>query len=91
MNIARILYKAGRVCMAAVVGLWAIAAVSALIHQRSLSAEQQRLRIDALADENRTYCERWGFHEKTHEFNLCALDLDEIRQNERERLISVGF
>jgi hypothetical protein len=91
VDIARILYKAGRLFMWAFVGLWAAVAVWASINQPRSAAEQQRLRIEALADENRTICGRWGFGQNTHEFNLCVLDLDEVRQNERERMTTVGF
>ena len=78
--------------MMAFVCLWAVVAGWSIFNRLTSSpAELQRQRIEALSDENRFYCTRWGFAEKTHEFNLCVLDLDEVRQKERERLTAVGL
>jgi len=90
-KIGGILYTGARLFLAAFLGLWMVAAVFAILHRPAYLAEQERLRVDALADENRTYCTRWGFSENTHAFNLCALDLDEIRARERDRAVAAEF
>lgn len=92
MKFVRYLYSAGRYFMMAFVGLWAlIVAWSILNRATSSPAELQRQRIEALSDENHYYCTKWGFAEKTHEFNLCVLDLDEVRQKERDRLAALDL
>jgi len=91
MRIARNLYEIVRPFMWVFVALWAVMLFSSLVNAPRSAAEQRRLQVDALADENRTYCGRWGFTEHTHAFNLCTLDLDEVRQHERERLTAIGF
>jgi hypothetical protein len=91
VEIVRLLYRAGRLVMGVFVCLWAVVAGLTFVNHASSSAQQQRAEIETLADENRLYCERWGFSENTHAFNLCTLDLDEVRQNERERMLAVGF
>jgi hypothetical protein len=47
-------------------------------------AESQR--ILEISAENRFYCEKWGVKERTHEYTLCTLDLQEIRANVAQRI-----
>jgi len=90
-KVGRVLHHAGRLLVLAFLALWLVASISALLNRPAYLAAQERQRVDALADENRTYCERWGFSENSHAFNLCALDLDEIRARERERATTLSF
>ena len=79
--------------MWAFVTVWAIYAVVGIMRVPWSDAERQRVRIDALADENRYYCARWGYVESAPKYTTCVLDLDEIRQKEDERRQSLvlGF
>ena len=78
--------------MWAFIGVWLVVAGWSVIEQvTSSSAERQRWRIEALSDENKFYCTGFGFRENTHEFSRCVLDLDEVRQKERERISAIGF
>jgi hypothetical protein len=52
------------------------AAQSAAAHQRALN----------IAEENRSYCEKWGMEPGTHEHTLCTLDLQELRARIEQRI-----
>ena len=91
MKLIRFLHRAGSIFMWAFVAVWAVYAVVDIVRMPWSNAERLRLRADALADENRYYCSRWGFAEGTSRFMSCVLDLDEIRQKEDERGKYLGF
>ena len=91
MKLVRFLYRVGSVFMWAFVTAWAVYAVVGIMRLPWSNAERQRARIDALVDENRYYCTRWGFAVSTPRYTTCVLDLDEIRQKEDERSQYLGF
>lgn len=77
------LYVAGRRILAVFVAVWAVYALWMIVNAPRLHADYQRRPINEISDENWLYCAKWGFIQGTHEYNLCHLDLDEIRMNER--------
>jgi hypothetical protein len=52
------------------------AAQSAAAHQRALD----------IAEENRSYCAKWGMEPGTHEHTLCTLDLQDMRTKVEQRI-----
>jgi hypothetical protein len=82
------LYVAGRWIMAAFVTAWALCAFWMIVDAPRFRADYQRQLSNEISDENRVYCARWGFVQGTHEYNLCQLDLSEIRAKEDVRLTS---
>ena len=51
------------------------------------SADLEAKRIQAIAAENKRYCEKWHFPAGTHEHSLCVLDLNELRAKIQQRQI----
>lgn len=51
-----------------------------------IQADQKRQRLEELVAENNRYCTGWGFQEDTDAYDRCTLDLDQVRQNERDRI-----
>ena len=45
-----------------------------------------------IAEENRSYCEKWGMKQDTHEHTLCTMDLQDLRDSiEQESAGAGGF
>jgi hypothetical protein len=73
---------------------WLAAALTALLffyaviyafpNARLTALQQQR---DAVEQENRAFCEKYGMPFGTREHTLCAEDLMDIRANERQRTL----
>jgi hypothetical protein len=74
--------------------LWALAAATALWFLLSIPTMMQarraadRLTILELADESRTYCEKWGMKAGTAEHATCVQDLQEIRDKHKTRILA---
>jgi hypothetical protein len=72
--------------------LWAVAAASVAIMIMNIPrmvearATIERQRTQAIFDENRVYCQKWGLKVGTHEHTLCTLDLQEIRAKVEQRI-----
>ncbi len=88
MKLIRRLYQIAHYFLWAFLAVWVFYAVLLVVNYRQLYAAQLHERMDQLADESDTYCSRWGFKPGTHDYNLCVLDLDQIRENERQRLLA---
>lgn len=42
-------------------------------------------RADAIAAENRFYCEKWGFAPASHQHTMCTVDLQHLRKTIEQR------
>ena len=60
------------------------AVIFAFPNARQVAMHQQR---DAIERENRAFCEKYGRLFGTREHTLCAGDLEDIRANERQRIL----
>lgn len=75
-----------RAVLAVLIGIW-IGYLLLLIPQLPrLKTNFQQNRMAELAAEDLHYCTKWGFHAGTDAYDRCRLDLDELRQKERERI-----
>jgi len=44
-----------------------------------MTRRAESMRALKIAAENRSYCEKWGMKQGTHEHALCTIDLQELR------------
>jgi len=51
------------------------------------ASRAESLRAQEIAAEQKSYCEKWGMMEGTHDHTLCILDLQEFRRKIERRLI----
>lgn len=79
-------YNAVRVIVGILIGFEIGGALLMFLQYPKVEADRERQRSDELASENDRYCKGWGFHAGSYAYDRCTLDLDQIRQNERERL-----
>lgn len=85
MRIIPRLYDVIKAALWGGLAIWAVTAVWIIAQTPHNRAEFQRRLTDEVFEENRFYCTRWGFKEGTHEYNLCEIDLADIRAKAEER------
>jgi hypothetical protein len=77
-------------------GLWAIGAAFLLwlvINWHTISeahSKAEALHAEAVANEDRAYCEKWGLRPGTHAHTICTLDLQKIRAEQARYLEDMG-
>ena len=80
------IYDSVRVLLAILLGAeigWAALALAHLPEIRNDLAQQRQAE---LADENYKYCTNWGFRAATEAYARCTAVLDQVRENERNRI-----
>jgi uncharacterized membrane protein len=73
-------------------GLWALLVAGTVflllqiprMQEARAIAEAQRLQ--QIAEENRSYCEKWGMRAGSHEHVICTMDLSHIRKEVEQRI-----
>jgi hypothetical protein len=74
--------------------LWALVAAMALLFLFNIPTMMQAQRaresllILELAEESRTYCEKWGLTYGTVQHRDCIQDLQEVREKAKSRLLA---
>jgi len=83
-------YKTTNVALWGLLVAWAVVVLFSIPRLSDARAVVERERIQAIAAENRFFCEKWGLRTNTHEHVICTMDLNDIRARTEERLIEDG-
>jgi hypothetical protein len=75
-----------RMALWGICGALAVLAFAMIQKAPEVRAATQDRNAAEIAQENQTYCEKWGMRAGTREHAACTLDLDTIRANEAKRL-----
>ena len=90
-RIARLGRKLAGICRIALYATVTALALWLVIHFPDMAAARSQAyahEILAVDQENHDYCEKWGMQAGTHAHMVCVLDLKELRQTDRRRMIA---
>jgi hypothetical protein len=86
MHAIRCVYDVVHAALCAAVVVSVVLVAWGALAQPHARAEWQSRLADEIGDENQSYCTKWGFDVGTHAYDLCRLDLAELRAREDSRL-----
>ena len=73
-------------------GVWALLVAGTVFlllqipRMREARAIAEAQRLQQIAEENRSYCEKWGMPAGSHEHVICTMDLSHIRKEVEQRI-----
>ncbi len=79
-----------RVLWASLVAFVLYVAIFLLPHLAENARRAESIRALNVAAENRAFCEKMGMKQRTHEYLLCTMDLQQLREKIRQEYADNG-